>query len=40
MKYVKEKYFKQNKEIFMFVPKTMEFGGLLATIKGGSKHDG
>jgi hypothetical protein len=39
MKSIKEKYFKQKKEIFMFVPKTMEYGGLLASIKGGSKND-
>jgi hypothetical protein len=36
---VKAKYRKQKKEIYRFVPKTMEYGALLASIKGGSKSD-
>ena len=36
---IKEKYKKQKKDIVRFVPKTMEFGALLASIRGGSKFD-
>jgi hypothetical protein len=39
MQDIKAKYAKQKKEIFRFVPMTMGFGELLASIKGGSKND-